>query len=291
MDQRQIRSATPGAALALLAATLLMVACGGSASQSGAVPPASARLRLAVPAYFTPDPRLDGAAGRRPVRRSGRTQPGLRPRQRPDAAYQAAVQEAHAAAVTVLGYVGTDRGRRPLDSVLAEVAVYAAWYATDGIFFDEASTDCGLAAGYYAPLYAAVKAGTGRRVVALNPGGATEECYMRVADVVATFEDSYSAYTAAPAAPSWTSKYAPTRFWHLVYAAPSEAELLEAVRLARQRRAGWLYVTPGTLPNPWEALPPPPYWSRERAVAALSSPSLSPQSHRKESSGQRGNGG
>jgi hypothetical protein len=35
-----------------------------------------------------------------------------------------------------------------------------------------------------------------------------------------------------------------------------------AVSLSKQRNAGWVYVTPDTMPNPWDTLPEEPYWSQ-----------------------------
>jgi hypothetical protein len=40
-----------------------------------------------------------------------------------------------------------------------------------------------------------------------------------------------------------------------------------AVSLSKQRSAGWIYVTPDDLPNPWDTLPLDPYWSAELAAA------------------------
>lgn len=269
-----MRSAATCASLALLTALLLSSGCGRSERQSAGTP-APARLRLAVPAYFAPDQGWTDLPAAAPAVGIAVINPASGPGSAPDTAYLSVVQRAQAAGIKVLGYVGTDHGRRPAEAVLADVRAYTDWYATDGIFFDEASTDCGLANSYYARLFNAVKATSRSRVVALNPGRATEECYTRIADVIVTFEGSFSAYATSYSAPSWTARYASERFWHLVYAAPTETELLEAVRLARQRRAGWLYVTPGTLPNPWDALPPTSYWSQERSAATLYPPPLS----------------
>ena len=62
----------------------------------------------------------------------------------------------------------------------------------DGIFFDQASTDCSHARSYYKDLYSYVNGKDGR--VVLNPGTQTNECYMAVADIVVNFEDTYANY-------------------------------------------------------------------------------------------------
>ena len=83
--------------------------------------------------------------------------------------------------------------------------------------------------------------------------------------MVITFESGWAAYQRwAP--PAWAAGYPHERFWHLVYGVGAEA-LDAALRLARERRAGWLYLTPDDLPNPWDTLPPDAYWVRERRAA------------------------
>jgi hypothetical protein len=46
-----------------------------------------------------------------------------------------------------------------------------------------------------------------------------------------------------------------------------------AIRLSKQRNAGWIYVTDDALPNRWDRLPgestnSTTYWSAERTAAA-----------------------
>ncbi|MGI8856672.1 MAG: hypothetical protein ACR2JW_13060, partial [Thermomicrobiales bacterium] len=62
-------------------------------------------------------------------------------------------------------------------------------------------------------------------------------------------------------APRWMRRYPPERFCHLVHAVPTEKALRRTLSLSKRRRAGWCYVTPATLPNPWATLPPDPYWA------------------------------
>lgn len=37
----------------------------------------------------------------------------------------------------------------------------------------------------------------------------------------------------------------------------------QAMALSKVRRAGWVYVTPDDLPNPWDTLPSEAYWTAE----------------------------
>ncbi|HEV7216266.1 MAG TPA: hypothetical protein VGP33_14210, partial [Chloroflexota bacterium] len=96
------------------------------------------------------------------------------------------------------------------------------------------------------------------------------------ADIFVTFEGHYSDYSnGAYSQPAWVSNYSPSRFWHLVYDAPDVPSMQNAVSLATQRDAGWVYVTPNGVNggNPWGALPTDPYWTDELdAVQGLQPP-------------------
>ncbi len=89
---------------------------------------------------------------------------------------------------------------------------------------------------------------------------------MSVSSTIATFEGSYDDYVRNYPAPDWTRKYSADRFWHLVHSTSDLEGMEEVVRLSKQRRAGWIYVTLKRLPNPWDILPPGAYWSRELRV-------------------------
>ena len=179
------------------------------------------------------------------------------------------MQRSQAAGLTILGYVHTSYGARPDAEIKAEIDAYATWYLVDGIFFDEASTDCARQ-GYYAGLtaYARQRTSSHRAVrTALNPGTQTNECYLSVADVIVTFEGDATTYQRSYAAPSWVANYPHSRFWHLVYNVSTAQQMRTIVQLSKERGAGWVYVTPDTLPNPWDTLPTGSYWSGELAAA------------------------
>lgn len=165
--------------------------------------------------------------------------------------------------LTVLGYVPTGYSNRDMIGVKEDIDRYYYWYGVDGIFFDEAATDCCKVSCYYKNLYACVKAKGGKATVVLNPGTQTGECYMdRVSDIIVNFEGTYDTYAQNYSAPDWVSNYPATRFWHLVHTTPY-ADLKTAVSLSKQRNAGWVYVTPDVMPNPWDRLPEEPYWGQQ----------------------------
>jgi len=245
---------------------ILAVALAGVALAWGEGGPArgtvTAGQAVAVPAYFDPGPgwaRLDRAD---PTGGLVVMNPDNGPGAARQADYVAAVRAAEAAGITVVGYVYTSYGRRSPGAVEADVDAYYRWYGVDGIFFDEASTAC-ADEPYYATLRGYVQAEGGTAMTILNPGTATSQCYMAAADVLLTFEGSYRQYVRSYSAPAWVAQYPPDRFWQIVYGAGSAVELARAVALSRERGAGYLYVTPERLPNPYRGLPRAGYWKDE----------------------------
>lgn len=224
---------------------------------------------MAIPSYFGPGALWTklGAAAPRVGLAVINPNSGPGAAIRPD--YVAQVRATQARGVTVLGYVHTSYGKRPLAEIKAEVAAYHRWYGVDGIFFDEVTNDdAGLP--YYLQCKAIARAGHPKDALVINPGTPVTEGYMQAADVVLTFESDYKAYVSRAADPAWVAKYPARRFYHLVYAAPDADAMRRAVTLSKQRNAGWVYITPDDLPNPWDTLPEGAYWTSE--LAALKSP-------------------
>ena len=186
-----------------------------------------------------------------------------------------AVRSARAAGIVVLGYVHTGYGKRNPAEVRSKIDAALKNYEIAGIFFDETPTECGAEnkfAGtnlqYYADLAAYVhEAKGGRRITVLNPGVAPpDDCWMSFSDILVTFEEAtLENYQKKYVDRAWTHKYAPERFWHLVYSVSSASDMRVVEELARQRGAGWLYVTDdGKDGNPWDDVPP--YLAEEAAL-------------------------
>ncbi|MEJ5240249.1 MAG: spherulation-specific family 4 protein [Anaerolineales bacterium] len=219
-----------------------------------------AAQRIAIPAYFDPGPLWDQLTNAAPTVGLAVINPAGGPGSASDPAYLTTVQQAQTQGITVLGYVATGYGRRSATTVKQEIQRYFTWYGVNGIFLDEASTSC-LRQPYYLDLYRFIKKlRPGARVV-INPGTNTAECYMKAADIIVNFENTYSAYESWMPA-TWVYKYPAARFWHLVIAA-DQSQMVQAVQFSKARHAGWVYVTPDDLPNPWDSLPEEPYWSEQ----------------------------
>ena len=224
---------------------------------------------IAIPSYFQPGAFWTQMEEASPVVGMTIVNPSNGPGSLADADHVNQVKKSQVeAGLTVLGYVPTSYSARDALGVKEDIDRYYSWYGVDGIFFDEASTECSKVSSYYEDLYGYVKAKGGKAKVALNPGIQTNECYMAVSDIVVNFEDTYATYVNSYSEPDWISNYSHARFWHLIHTTPY-ADLENAVSLSKQRNAGWVYVTPDTLPNPWDTLPEEPYWGQElQAVEA-----------------------
>ena len=224
--------------------------------------------RMASPSYFGPGPLWTKMGAAAPRVGLAIINPNSGPGDAIRADYVAQVHATQAQGVRVLGYIHTSYGKRPLSEIQSEIEHFRRWYGVNGIFFDEVTND-DANLPYYQQCQAAVRSGQPAAVVVINPGTPVTEGYMGVADVVLTFESDYGAYLKRAADPAWVSKYPARRFYHLVYAVPTVAAMRIAARLSKQRRAGWVYLTPGNLPNPWDTLPVGAYWTGE--LAALGS--------------------
>ena len=165
--------------------------------------------------------------------------------------------------VKVIGYVETMDAMsrvRGANLIKTEIDSYTSWYGVDGIFFDEAASDDGHIP-FYQDLANYVKSKISGGIVVLNPGVVPAEGYMNVADVVVIFESSYYAYRSAQFL-SWGRNYPSSKIAHLVHDTPTSSDMTDALRLARERNAGYVYVTNDWYTsNPWDSLPT--YWTEE----------------------------
>jgi hypothetical protein len=192
---------------------------------------------VGIPAYFAPGAAWSQLNAGAPTVGMAVINPSSGPGAGVNFGYVNQVQQSRARGLVVLGYVHTSYGQRSAADVKREVDQYYAWYDVDGIFLDEASTDCAVQP-YYADLNTYVKTESGLARTVLNPGAATNECYMTAADTIVTFEGAYSSYFSNYSAPSWTANYPPNRFWHLVYGVASGNEAQKRKRQLT-RPADW----------------------------------------------------
>ena len=171
----------------------------------------------------------------------------------------------------VIGYTYTGYGSRDPKIVRRKIDAVLRNYLVDGIFLDEVPTDCNASNPYfptqflyYQELTNYVRQKAGARITVLNPGTySPSDCWMGITNILMNWEGQglknyQDNYVDFP----WVHKYPPDRFWHIVYGMTAD-QLGSALELAKQRNAGWVYLT-GEVSNPYAS--PPKYWSAEAAA-------------------------
>jgi hypothetical protein len=227
-------------------------------------------IALLVPAYFNPSSgswdQLSQAAARVPLVAIANVFNGPGTDSSPRSDYVRVMKSVRDAGGQVIGYVYTQYGARSADIVKADMLKWHQFYPLDGFFVDEMSNVPNTALfDYYAGLVTYARSLKPQYQVMGNPGTNTEEAYRirNTADVFTIFEGSSSYTNFAPA--SWTQKYPPYQFAHLLYGISGADAMQTNLNLALTRRAGYVYITDDILANPWDRLPA--YWTQE--VAAI----------------------
>ncbi len=124
--------------------------------------------------------------------------------------------------------------------------------------------------------------GTSYEVIG-NPGspylnGVSPADYLSTADILNIFEGPNTApspgapgFDAYPYGVNWFQSYSSSQLSNIVFAAPTDADMLADVSRAVQLNAGSLYVTDQTQTNPYAQLPS--YWNEEvSAIQSLPKP-------------------
>ncbi|HWZ51146.1 MAG TPA: spherulation-specific family 4 protein [Granulicella sp.] len=185
-----------------------------------------------------------------------------------------AIDKARLKGVYVLGYVYTSYGTRDPKLVRASIDALYQNYLIDGIFFDEAPTDCNVANTYQPTSFLYYQELTnyvrqkqaGARLTVLNPGTySPSDCWMSITNILMNWENAgLSTYQTGYVDYPWVHQYPAERFWHvLLGVAPSD--LNTALSLAKSRNAGWVYLS-DSANNGYNQLPV--YWSAESTAIA-----------------------
>jgi hypothetical protein len=214
---------------------------------------------IAIPDYTYPSSTWDGGATPPVSVLTANVDSG--PGTTQNSQYVTAIDQAKAAGITVLGYVWTNYGAEPTATVEAEVNTWQSLYGVTSIFFDGAATRASEES-YYETISNYVHAASGA-IVMLNPGAVPAEGYMNFADIINIFEDDAASYDSFTP-PSWVSDYSPSRFSNIVYGVQGESAMQGVLSRSESLGAGYVYITNGNLPNPYNGLPS--YWADETAL-------------------------
>jgi hypothetical protein len=197
------------------------------------------------------------------------------------------IHRAHASGKRVLGYVDTGcLGQTGLLTRLGSAAatdwiaqieqdvnLWYRFYGGDlgGIFYDQGFNECGtdnIFANCYSLLNEYVKRHHGGSMTVLNPGTPVPRCYENAADVLVTYEGDVRGYFGVNPASELNfedSRWVPSdpdKFWHIVYDV-SAHQVADVIAESQTRHAGYVYVTDGRLPNPYDTIPT--YWQDVQA--------------------------
>jgi Spherulation-specific family 4 len=220
--------------------------------------PVTLPVKMVVPMYTDPTLLWPGIANASSAVGMVILNPAIVQRFNYTASFATFVQTAHSYGIEVLGYVPSDydNGVVPLNYSEELMSDYASWYHVDGFFVDEVNTTCLPAPlAYYTSVSDFARQQPGSHIVVMNLGGVAGSCYLGLANIFVTFENSYSAYVNA-APPSWGGGLPSSDFMNLVYDVPNATAMQSTINLAMSRHVGLVYVTDqGTSGNPYAALP------------------------------------
>jgi Spherulation-specific family 4 len=229
-----------------------------AAGASAAAGPPGFPAKMVVPMYTNPTALWPSISSAGPAVGVVILNPAVAQRFNYSAVLASFVETAQASGLEVLGYVPTDydNGVVPLSYAETLMSDYASWYHVDGFFVDEVNTTClATPLAYYTSISQFAKQQSGSDIVAMNLGGDAGSCYMNLANIFVTFENTYSAYlTASP--PSWAAGLPSSDFMNIVYDTPSVAAMQNTINLAVAMNVGLVYVTDlGSSGNPYSGLP------------------------------------
>jgi hypothetical protein len=235
--------------------------------------PKPGTVRMAVPAYFVPGPDWQRVIAGAPAVGMIVFNPNSGPGTATDPAYTQAIAQAQAAGITVLGYVATNYGQRAEADVIADINSYYDFYKASGIYFAEGpmDNDCTSMEAMYHRFADAVRSRDAGAYLAVG----TRYCptYIFFFDLMVQFARNWTEYQGDYAPPDWMPANSPQRFCHFVNSVPA-SDVSRALSLAVTNGAGWVFVTDGTDPNAWGALPS--YFDAELdAIKAIQSPPVS----------------
>jgi hypothetical protein len=228
-----------------------------------------ARITLFVPAYFYPAgdglkewEKLIAAAKEVPI--VAIANPASGPGERTDPNHAKIISRAGKAGVTVIGYVGTNYAKRPIEEVKADVDTWHKLYpAIGGIFFDQQTSDASQLA-YYRELYDYARREIKDGFVASNPGVPCDADYFHSLrpDAISLFEAHVGYDQFTPPADWGDSERHHSA--SLPYDTRDAAQMRERLRRAVEFHLGYFYATDDYGANRWDRLPS--YWDDEVAA-------------------------
>lgn len=164
-----------------------------------------------------------------------------------------------AANVKVLGYVYTSNGTRASATVKSKIDNYISSYTVDGIMLDEMDNITGHEA-YYQDITDYIHSNISGGLSVGNPGTVTAQTYVNTVDVIKIYENSGYPTVSTIQSRTFNGAYSKTKFGITIHSATSlDVGLINSF----SSLVGYIFVTDGTTPNPYNL------------VSAYSSPLMS----------------
>lgn len=151
--------------------------------------------------------------------------------------------------ISVLGYVYTNYGTRNSTDIKNEITNYKNWYNVNGIFFDQMSNVPGNEV-YYADLTNFVKS-LGLTFTVGNAGVDTKPSYIKTVDNIVIYENNMLPSISSLA--GWHKNYDKNNFSIIAFGIDG---LDKSFVSDASNSTGYMYVTNGVLPNPFNSIPP-----------------------------------
>lgn len=151
--------------------------------------------------------------------------------------------------IYVLGYVYTEYGIRNSTDIKNEITNYKNWYNVNGIFFDQMSNVPGNEI-YYAYLANFVKS-LGLTFTVGNAGVDTKPSYIKTVDNIVIYEND--TLPSVQSLSGWHKNYDKHNFSIIAFGVDG---LNKSFVSEASNSTGYLYVTNGKIPNPFNSIPP-----------------------------------
>lgn len=234
---------TPTKVKATVAPTKALAPTAVPNNKAGSGTGCSAKPKLLVPLYTYPGESWDAVvAGASKVETVAIINPNSGPGLTPDASYKTYMTKMDNAGVSMVGYVYTSYGARPIAAVKADINIYATEFPlVEGIFLDEtAATDDKLA--YYQELHKYIMSLPGYKHNIINPGTATTAGYVDAATMIVAYENNISQLTGA-STPKGASCATKEKYAAIAYGATAATMELSINNLLDKQFYGYVYVT------------------------------------------------
>jgi len=221
-----------------------------------------------VPAYFHPSgdnlsywDDLVAAASKVPL--IVVINPNSGPGEKLDPSYPPIIAKLAKTKAQLVGYISTSYAKVPLEKAKADITAWTKMYPEiQGFFLDEQTSDTEHV-NHYRQLVAAAKAARPKGTVVANPGTQCDAAYFDKGgpDWICTFENS----TPLADFKGDTISASANRRVGLVHSLHPRAKLEPLLDHAESKQLGWIFLTDGIMPNPWDRLPS--FW--EKLVAEV----------------------